>query len=110
MLAPNHCDQAMRGHLIGRHGPPHDLPPEGARKSMTTPASATTELEDRLAIIELIGRLSLTIDAKQWDAMAELFSTVGSAATTGEGEMDHSSCSFCTSNSRCGSKSDTVGQ
>ena len=40
--------------------------------SMTTPVS-TTELEDRLAIIELIGRLSLTIDAKDWDAMAELF-------------------------------------
>jgi hypothetical protein len=41
--------------------------------SMTTPASTTTELEDRLAIIELVGRLSLTIDAKQWDAMARLF-------------------------------------
>jgi SnoaL-like domain len=32
-----------------------------------------TELEDRLAIIELIGRLSLAIDAKDWDAMAQLF-------------------------------------
>jgi SnoaL-like domain len=32
-----------------------------------------TELEDRLAIIELIGRLSLAIDAKDWDAMGQLF-------------------------------------
>lgn len=42
---------------------------------MTTTASdsATTELEDRLAIVELIGRLSLTIDAKDWDAMGQLF-------------------------------------
>jgi ketosteroid isomerase-like protein len=35
--------------------------------------STTTELEDRLAIIELIGRLSLAIDAKDWDAMGRLF-------------------------------------
>lgn len=41
--------------------------------SMTTPASTSTELEDRLAIIELVGQLSLTIDAKNWDAMAQLF-------------------------------------
>ena len=39
----------------------------------TTSDSTTTELEDRLAIIELIGRLSLTIDAKDWDAMGQLF-------------------------------------
>ncbi len=39
----------------------------------TTPESTITELEDRLAIIELIGRLSLSIDAKDWDAMAQLF-------------------------------------
>ena len=35
----------------------------------TTSDSIATELEDRLAIIELIGRLSLAIDAKDWDAM-----------------------------------------
>jgi hypothetical protein len=35
--------------------------------------SATTELEDRLAIIELVGRLSLTIDGKDWNEMAQLF-------------------------------------
>jgi ketosteroid isomerase-like protein len=39
----------------------------------TTSDSTTTELEDRLAIIELIGRLSLAIDAKDWDAMRQLF-------------------------------------
>jgi hypothetical protein len=33
----------------------------------------TSALEDRLAIIELIGRLSLAIDAKDWDAMGQLF-------------------------------------
>ena len=39
----------------------------------TTSDSTTTELEDRLAIVELIGRLSLTIDAKNWDSMGQLF-------------------------------------
>ena len=39
----------------------------------TTSDSTVTELEDRLAIIELIGRLSLAIDAKDWDAMGQLF-------------------------------------
>ena len=38
-----------------------------------TSDSTTTETPDRLAIIELIGRLSLTIDAKDWDAMGQLF-------------------------------------
>ena len=42
---------------------------------MTTTASESTatQLEDRLAILELIGRLSLTIDAKDWDTMGQLF-------------------------------------
>jgi hypothetical protein len=42
---------------------------------MTTTTSDFTaiELDDRLAIIELIGRLSLAIDAKDWDAMGQLF-------------------------------------
>jgi hypothetical protein len=39
----------------------------------TTADSTVTELADRLAIIELIGRLSLAIDAKDWDAMGQLF-------------------------------------
>src|ERR1700749_2238780 len=39
----------------------------------TTSDPTTTETEDRLAIIELIGRLSLTLDAKDWDAMGQLF-------------------------------------
>jgi hypothetical protein len=39
----------------------------------TTPDLETTALEDRLAILELIGRLSLTIDSKDWDAMGQLF-------------------------------------
>ena len=39
----------------------------------TTSDSITTETEDRLAILELIGRLSLTIDAKDWDTMGRLF-------------------------------------
>ena len=38
-----------------------------------TSDSTTTETDDRLAIVELIGRLSLTIDAKEWDAMGQLF-------------------------------------
>jgi hypothetical protein len=39
----------------------------------TAPDSYTTELEDRLAILELIGRLSLTIDARDWDSLGQLF-------------------------------------
>jgi ketosteroid isomerase-like protein len=41
--------------------------------SITASDSSTTELEDRLTILELIGRLALAIDAKDWDAMGELF-------------------------------------
>ena len=39
----------------------------------TTSDPTVTDLEDRLAIIELIGSLSLAIDAKDWDAMGQLF-------------------------------------
>jgi hypothetical protein len=39
----------------------------------TTSEFRTTEVEDRLAIIELIGRLALAIDSKEWDAMGQLF-------------------------------------
>jgi ketosteroid isomerase-like protein len=41
--------------------------------SITASDSTTTELEDRLTILELIGRLALAIDAKDWDAMRQLF-------------------------------------
>ena len=42
---------------------------------MTTTASdpTTSELEDRLEILELIGRLALTIDGRDWDALGQLF-------------------------------------
>ena len=42
---------------------------------MTTTASdsTTTAIEDRLAIIELIGRLALLVDARDWKALEELF-------------------------------------
>ena len=39
----------------------------------TTSDSTTTELEDRLAILELIGRLALLLDARDWDALEGLF-------------------------------------
>jgi hypothetical protein len=41
----------------------------------TTTSDSTTaaELEDRLAILELIGRLALTIDGRDWNALGELF-------------------------------------
>jgi NADPH:quinone reductase-like Zn-dependent oxidoreductase len=35
--------------------------------------SAATETEDRLAILELIGKLSLLLDARDWSAFEELF-------------------------------------
>jgi hypothetical protein len=38
-----------------------------------TPASTTIELEDRLAILELISRLVLLLDARDWDALEHLF-------------------------------------
>ena len=75
--AADHLDQVMRSRLTGRnpaHGPTKLRPAtKGASMTTTTPESTITELEDRLAIIELIGRLSLSIDAKHWDAMAQLF-------------------------------------
>ena len=75
--AADHLDQVMRSRLTGRnpaHGPTKLRPAtKGASMTTTTPESTITELEDRLAIIELIGRLSLSIDAKHWDAMARLF-------------------------------------
>ena len=42
---------------------------------MTTIAADpnTTETEDRLAILELIGRLTLTLDGSDWDALERLF-------------------------------------
>jgi hypothetical protein len=39
----------------------------------TTSDSTTTETEDRLAILDLIGRLALLLDARDWDALEELF-------------------------------------
>jgi SnoaL-like domain len=39
----------------------------------TTSNSDVAELKDRLAILELIGRLSLTIDARDWDTLGQLF-------------------------------------
>jgi len=39
----------------------------------TTSDSDVAELKDRLAILELIGRLSLTIDARDWDTLGQLF-------------------------------------
>jgi hypothetical protein len=42
---------------------------------MTTIASdpATTETEDRLAILELIGNLALLLDARDWDALERIW-------------------------------------
>ena len=39
----------------------------------TTSDPITAELEDRFAILELIGRLALTIDGRDWDALGQLF-------------------------------------
>ncbi len=39
----------------------------------STSYSTSTETEDRLAIIELIGRLVLVLDARDWDALGQLF-------------------------------------
>jgi hypothetical protein len=41
--------------------------------TITTSDSTATEIEDRLAILELIGRLGLTIDARDWNALGQLF-------------------------------------
>jgi SnoaL-like domain len=39
----------------------------------TTPESTATETEDRLAILELIGNLALRLDARDWNALEEVF-------------------------------------
>src|ERR1700749_548331 len=45
--------------------------------SMTTTSSdpTTTDTEDRLAILELIGNLALLLDARDWNAFEGLFTT-----------------------------------
>ena len=40
---------------------------------MTTSYSTSTDTVDRLAILELIGRLVLVLDARDWDALGQLF-------------------------------------
>jgi hypothetical protein len=40
---------------------------------MTPSQSTTTEVEDRLAILELIGSLVLVLDARDWNALEKLF-------------------------------------
>jgi SnoaL-like domain len=39
----------------------------------TTSDSAISETEDRLAILELIGRLALLLDARDWNALEQVF-------------------------------------
>jgi hypothetical protein len=39
----------------------------------TTSDSTATETDDRLAILQLIGRLALLLDARDWDALEGLF-------------------------------------
>src|SRR6201995_2980704 len=46
---------------------------ERARMTTTTSDATTAELEDRLAILALIGRLALTIDGRDWSALGQLF-------------------------------------
>ena len=41
--------------------------------STVTSDSTTNAIEDRLAIIELIGRLALLVDARDWNALEQLF-------------------------------------
>ena len=41
--------------------------------STTMSDAISAELEDRLAILDLIGRLALTIDARDWNELGELF-------------------------------------
>src|ERR1700732_5172850 len=63
----------------------------------TTSHSTTAELEDRLAILELIGRLVLLLDARDWNALEHLFTdtvyndrtslTGGEPVTVGAGEF-----------------------
>jgi ketosteroid isomerase-like protein len=39
----------------------------------TSTSAAATEAEDRLAILDLIGRLALLLDARDWNALEHLF-------------------------------------
>jgi SnoaL-like domain len=39
----------------------------------TSTSTAATDAEDRLAILDLIGRLALLLDARDWNALEHLF-------------------------------------
>ena len=41
--------------------------------TITTSDSTATETEDRLGILELIGRLALLLDARDWSALEQVF-------------------------------------
>jgi hypothetical protein len=51
-----------------------DLPAGSAsisRRRSRPDGPTTTELEDRLEILDLIGHLALTIDARDWDTLGQ---------------------------------------
>jgi hypothetical protein len=58
-----------------RDNPGPDRPRKGASMTTTTSYSTPTETEHRLAIIELIGRLVLVLDVRDWETLGELFTT-----------------------------------
>jgi hypothetical protein len=58
----DHSNLAMPRHPIVTHA-----------AGMTTTSDPVTATEDRLAILELIGRLALLLDARDWDALAGVF-------------------------------------
>jgi ketosteroid isomerase-like protein len=53
--------------------PSSDRQREGASMTITTSDSTTTETQDRIAIVELIGRLVLLLDSRDWSGLRQLF-------------------------------------
>jgi hypothetical protein len=63
----------MRGHLIARHARRVLTGKKEQKMTTSTSISTSTETADRLAILELIGRLVLVLDARDWDELGNLF-------------------------------------
>jgi hypothetical protein len=71
----NHRDPVMPRHLIDRQAGRPQLRPaaQGSTHEHDHPQSTPTATEDRLAILDLIARLGLLTDARDWNALEKLF-------------------------------------
>ena len=57
------------------------------RLTTTTPDTDATALEDRLAILELIRRLALTIDGRDWDTLGQVHHRITNQVISLDGDQ-----------------------